>query len=135
MIFAGMQVERICLLYVVGALTVQNTRKNIQPFIYIFSWQPKLVIFFFSLLLSYIALFRAQVLTWLLLLISYCMRDMLQKVPEGDWLCEECKLVEETENQKQGKAEIAVQIIFLSFSVIKNSVLDNCFFILASLQY
>ncbi|KAK4253459.1 hypothetical protein QN277_010128 [Acacia crassicarpa] len=28
---------------------------------------------------------------------TYCMREMLQKVPEGDWLCEECK---ETENQR-----------------------------------
>ncbi|KAK8588877.1 hypothetical protein V6N12_023289 [Hibiscus sabdariffa] len=33
---------------------------------------------------------------------TYCMREMLRKVPEGDWLCEECKLVEETETQKQG---------------------------------
>ncbi|GMJ11333.1 hypothetical protein HRI_004802500 [Hibiscus trionum] len=33
---------------------------------------------------------------------TYCMREMLQKVPEGYWLCEECKLVEETETQKQG---------------------------------
>ncbi|XP_040936090.1 uncharacterized protein [Gossypium hirsutum] len=33
---------------------------------------------------------------------TYCMREMLQKVPEGDWLCEECKLGEETESQKQG---------------------------------
>ncbi|XP_065852678.1 protein PARALOG OF AIPP2 isoform X2 [Euphorbia lathyris] len=33
---------------------------------------------------------------------TYCMREMLQKVPEGDWLCEECKLSEEAENQKQG---------------------------------
>ncbi|KAG8647945.1 uncharacterized protein LOC110622611 isoform X4 [Manihot esculenta] len=33
---------------------------------------------------------------------TYCMREMLQKVPEGDWLCEECKLAEETENQRQG---------------------------------
>ena len=41
---------------------------------------------------------------------------MLQKVPEGDWLCEECKLAEETENRKPGKAEIAVQIIFFFFS-------------------
>ncbi|KAG8649945.1 hypothetical protein MANES_08G161100v8 [Manihot esculenta] len=32
---------------------------------------------------------------------TYCMREMLQKVPEGDWLCEECKLAEETEIQKQ----------------------------------
>lgn len=34
--------------------------------------------------------------------ISYCMREMLDKVPEGDWLCEECKSAEENENQKQG---------------------------------
>ena len=33
------------------------------------------------------------------------MREMLQKVPEGDWLCEECKFAEESENQKQGKLE------------------------------
>ncbi|XP_052480048.1 uncharacterized protein LOC105761526 [Gossypium raimondii] len=33
---------------------------------------------------------------------TYCMREMLQKVPEGDWLCEECKLGEGTESQKQG---------------------------------
>ncbi|KAJ9185636.1 hypothetical protein P3X46_005242 [Hevea brasiliensis] len=33
---------------------------------------------------------------------TYCMREMLQKVPEVDWLCEECKLAEETENQRQG---------------------------------
>ncbi|KAF7835260.1 Bromodomain adjacent to zinc finger domain protein 1A [Senna tora] len=31
---------------------------------------------------------------------TYCMREMLQKVPEGDWLCEECKCAEETENQR-----------------------------------
>lgn len=34
---------------------------------------------------------------------SYCMKEMLQKVPEGDWLCEECKFAEETEKQKQGR--------------------------------
>ncbi|XP_022743833.1 uncharacterized protein LOC111294704 [Durio zibethinus] len=33
---------------------------------------------------------------------TYCMREMLPKVPEGDWLCEECKLAEETGSQKQG---------------------------------
>ncbi|WCJ27758.1 RING/FYVE/PHD zinc finger superfamily protein [Euphorbia peplus] len=33
---------------------------------------------------------------------TYCMREMCQKVPEGDWLCEECKLSEEAENQIQG---------------------------------
>ncbi|KAL5129678.1 Bromodomain adjacent to zinc finger domain protein 2B [Glycine soja] len=31
---------------------------------------------------------------------TYCMREMLEKVPEGDWLCEECKCAEETANQK-----------------------------------
>ncbi|KAL3756031.1 hypothetical protein ACJRO7_002980 [Eucalyptus globulus] len=33
---------------------------------------------------------------------TYCMREMLQKVPEGDWVCEECKSADETENQKPG---------------------------------
>ncbi|XVF42866.1 hypothetical protein PTKIN_Ptkin01aG0400300 [Pterospermum kingtungense] len=33
---------------------------------------------------------------------TYCMREMLQKVPEGEWLCEECKLAEVTESEKQG---------------------------------
>ncbi|KAE9612834.1 putative chromatin regulator PHD family [Lupinus albus] len=28
---------------------------------------------------------------------TYCMRVMLQKVPKGDWLCEECQFAEETE--------------------------------------
>ncbi|XP_039156535.1 uncharacterized protein LOC120287614 [Eucalyptus grandis] len=31
---------------------------------------------------------------------TYCMREMLQKVPEGDWVCEECKSADENENQK-----------------------------------
>ncbi|XP_059435246.1 uncharacterized protein LOC132168162 isoform X4 [Corylus avellana] len=34
---------------------------------------------------------------------TYCMREMLQKVPDGDWLCEECKFAEESENQKQAE--------------------------------
>lgn len=38
-------------------------------------------------------------------LLSYCMRERLNEVPEGDWLCEECKFAEEAEKQKQGKAE------------------------------
>ncbi|KAF8044435.1 hypothetical protein BT93_A2428 [Corymbia citriodora subsp. variegata] len=33
---------------------------------------------------------------------TYCMREMLQKVPDGDWVCEECKSADETENQKPG---------------------------------
>ncbi|XP_038900804.1 uncharacterized protein LOC120087877 isoform X2 [Benincasa hispida] len=32
---------------------------------------------------------------------TYCMRERLDEVPEGDWLCEECKSAEENENQKQ----------------------------------
>ncbi|KAI4295253.1 hypothetical protein L6164_035319 [Bauhinia variegata] len=36
---------------------------------------------------------------------TYCMREMLQKVPEGDWLCEECKYAEETENQRLEETE------------------------------
>ncbi|CAA7038526.1 unnamed protein product [Microthlaspi erraticum] len=31
---------------------------------------------------------------------TYCMRVMLQKLPEGDWLCEECQFAEEAEKQK-----------------------------------
>ncbi|XP_027911013.1 uncharacterized protein LOC114169861 isoform X3 [Vigna unguiculata] len=31
---------------------------------------------------------------------TYCMREMLVKLPEGDWLCEECKCAEETTNQR-----------------------------------
>ena len=31
------------------------------------------------------------------------MRERLNAVPEGDWLCEECQTV--AEKQKQGKAE------------------------------
>jgi len=34
------------------------------------------------------------------------MREMLEKVPEGDWLCEECKEAEENENKKPGKGEV-----------------------------
>ncbi|XP_061354417.1 protein PARALOG OF AIPP2-like isoform X2 [Gastrolobium bilobum] len=31
---------------------------------------------------------------------TYCMKEMLEKVPEGEWLCEECKDAEETENKR-----------------------------------
>lgn len=33
------------------------------------------------------------------------MRERLNAVPEGDWLCEECQFGEEAGKQKQGKAE------------------------------
>ncbi|CAF2344744.1 unnamed protein product [Brassica napus] len=40
---------------------------------------------------------------------TYCMRVMLNEVPEGDWLCEEC---EEAEKQKQeAKRKIETEII------------------------
>ncbi|KAF8079510.1 hypothetical protein N665_1021s0005 [Sinapis alba] len=32
---------------------------------------------------------------------TYCMRERLSAVPEGDWLCEECQFAEEAEKQKQ----------------------------------
>nr|GMD02415.1 uncharacterized protein LOC109194010 [Ipomoea batatas] len=34
---------------------------------------------------------------------TYCMREMLEKAPEGDWLCEECKYEQDMETQKQNK--------------------------------
>lgn len=34
------------------------------------------------------------------------MREMLEKVPEGDWFCEECQNAEETANQRLGKHEV-----------------------------
>ncbi|KAK7308871.1 hypothetical protein RJT34_05176 [Clitoria ternatea] len=42
---------------------------------------------------------------------TYCMRDMCKKVPEGDWLCEECKDAEENENKRadvEGKKIVEV---------------------------
>ncbi|XP_027771013.1 uncharacterized protein LOC107014536 isoform X3 [Solanum pennellii] len=35
---------------------------------------------------------------------TYCMREMLQKVPEGDWMCEECKFDEEMRNRKEDRS-------------------------------
>ncbi|GMH09133.1 hypothetical protein Nepgr_010973 [Nepenthes gracilis] len=39
---------------------------------------------------------------------TYCMREMLDKVPEGDWVCEECKFNEEMEKPKHDHSEISV---------------------------
>ncbi|CAL9129226.1 unnamed protein product, partial [Musa textilis] len=41
---------------------------------------------------------------------TYCMRIMLDKVPEGEWLCEECQL-KEAENQMIGKSEAQTEAI------------------------
>lgn len=40
---------------------------------------------------------------------TYCMREMLEKLPEGDWLCEECQDAVEAENKRldiEGKKNI-----------------------------
>lgn len=34
------------------------------------------------------------------------MREMLVKLPEGDWLCEECKCAEDTTNRRLGNLEV-----------------------------
>jgi hypothetical protein len=34
---------------------------------------------------------------------TYCMREMLEKLPEGDWFCEECQDAVEAENKRLGK--------------------------------
>ncbi|XP_038974985.1 uncharacterized protein LOC103711790 isoform X3 [Phoenix dactylifera] len=36
---------------------------------------------------------------------TYCMRIKLDKIPEGEWLCEECQLKEDAENQKVDKSD------------------------------
>ncbi|CAA2963339.1 uncharacterized protein LOC111399148 isoform X1 [Olea europaea subsp. europaea] len=36
---------------------------------------------------------------------TYCMQETLTKVPEGNWLCEECKVEEQMSNRRQGKIE------------------------------
>lgn len=39
---------------------------------------------------------------------TYCMKVMIDKVPEGDWLCEECKL-EDEENKKPNRQKYGVE--------------------------
>ncbi|VFQ63569.1 unnamed protein product [Cuscuta campestris] len=34
---------------------------------------------------------------------TYCMREMLEEVPEGDWLCEECKWEQDMKTQKRNE--------------------------------
>ncbi|XP_024969921.1 uncharacterized protein LOC112509282 isoform X2 [Cynara cardunculus var. scolymus] len=34
---------------------------------------------------------------------TYCMKEMIDEIPEGDWLCEECKLDEENKNTTRQK--------------------------------
>ncbi|MED6122043.1 hypothetical protein PIB30_035964 [Stylosanthes scabra] len=41
---------------------------------------------------------------------TYCMREMLEKVPEGDWLCEECKYAQEAENKRLAADKIVHKV-------------------------
>jgi hypothetical protein len=38
------------------------------------------------------------------------MREMLEKLPEGDWLCEECQDAVEAEKKRLGKSEVCFDI-------------------------
>lgn len=96
MIFVGMQVEKICLPCVVGAVMVQNTCNSLSSY---FCCQD------FSCDILCSDAFDQNFLNIIIAESSYCMRKMLRRVPKGPWLCEECKFAEETDNQKQGKAD------------------------------
>ncbi|KAK9144503.1 hypothetical protein Sjap_004406 [Stephania japonica] len=61
---------------------------------------------------------------------TYCMRVMVDKVPEGDWLCEECKMKEEAENekledQKQDKLEAELGSLKTSNTSGKSQIAGN----------
>jgi len=38
---------------------------------------------------------------------TYCMRVMMKKLPEGEWLCEECQIEVQAEKQKEKQKEVA----------------------------
>jgi len=54
------------------------------------------------------------------------MREMLEKVPEGDWLCEECKCAEETANRKLGKREVVCIQHFFILKKIVHDIEEEC---------
>lgn len=87
MISVEMQGGRICLLCVVNAVMGQNTR---EPSKYLYSCYP----------CNFAISVFIMMIVWYL---RYCMREMLDKVPEGDWLCEECKTLEQAEKRRQEK--------------------------------
>lgn len=87
MIYVEMLVGRIYLPYVASVQMVRNIRKHLIHFISVCSF-----------------LFLVLWLMKMLLYPRYCMREMLQKVPEGDWMCEECKFDEEMKNRKGDKS-------------------------------
>lgn len=58
---------------------------------------------------------------------TYCMREMREKVPEDEWLCEECKFNKETEKQNQDKVEIVDENEKKQFSGCTNTVPTDLF--------
>lgn len=52
------------------------------------------------------------------------MREMLEKVPEEDWFCEECQDALETENKRLGKSEVVYMVLQ------KNAFWGQTFYIL-----
>ncbi|XP_027359877.1 uncharacterized protein LOC113868469 [Abrus precatorius] len=56
---------------------------------------------------------------------TYCMREMLQKVPEGDWLCEECKDADENETKKLDVEEKKIVEVSLTSQISGKRVSDN----------
>nr|XP_029123417.1 uncharacterized protein LOC105055018 [Elaeis guineensis]XP_029123418.1 uncharacterized protein LOC105055018 [Elaeis guineensis]XP_029123419.1 uncharacterized protein LOC105055018 [Elaeis guineensis]XP_029123420.1 uncharacterized protein LOC105055018 [Elaeis guineensis] len=58
---------------------------------------------------------------------TYCMRVMLDKLPEDDWLCEECQLMEENENQKVDRSEAASEMLELPCLNEKDQSSGNTF--------
>lgn len=60
----------------------------------------------------------------------YCMREKLEKVPEGNWMCEDCMLGDENKRQKKNnfEKEEAVQLEKSSLNeIIKNSKNSGAF--------
>ncbi|KAI4383016.1 hypothetical protein MLD38_008900 [Melastoma candidum] len=49
---------------------------------------------------------------------TYCMKEMLQKVPEGEWLCEECKFSDETENGLGGVVDGKSSVVIATPSMM-----------------
>ncbi|KAI4384686.1 hypothetical protein MLD38_002805 [Melastoma candidum] len=56
---------------------------------------------------------------------TYCMREMLQKVPEGEWLCEECKFSDETENGLGGVVDGKSSVVIATSSMVSDGRLTE----------
>lgn len=53
--------------------------------------------------------------------ISYCMRIKLEKVPEGNWMCEECMSSEGIDKHKQSILEPAIGSLNFSNEICRNA--------------